>query len=250
MATDRKIIRGLGHSHVWGLARAARQEDHALQGYNIRFPIAGSRSTPGGLMFTNATGQSVVNPLIATQILPLQDDAAPIILSSLYGNGHFWIAASEDAEPFDIIHPECRERTPGERRVMPSRLMVEFFKRTNAELLGLFAWLKRIGYDQVLQISSPPPPPEPGSAVVGKIGLRGGVVAHPLLVLKVWYCERDALREICAEAGAIFVDAPSAALVSGGFTRPDLLMDGMHGTAEYGSLALAEIARTLELARA
>jgi hypothetical protein len=233
-------ILAIGHSHAWALARAARSPGFDLQGHRIEFPVIGSKSTLGGLLVEDCAGNLVLNPAIEAASAACVAAPERFLISSLYGNGHFWLTAAEHREPFDIICPATRRPVPGDRRILPRRLIIDVFKRTDAQLPELFRRLQARGFSRMVQISAPPPPGTPGIAIREKLQKQGAAPAHPLLVLKVWHCQAEALRELCAEAGVAFVEPPDEALSEEGFARDDLLVDGMHGTTDYARLALAK----------
>jgi hypothetical protein len=241
-------ILAVGHSHAWALARAARSPGFDLRGHRIEFPVIGSKSTPGGLLVEDGAGGLVLNPSIEAASAACMTEPERFLLSSLYGNGHFWLTAAEHSEPFDIICPAIRRPVPGDRRILPRRLIIDVFKRTDAQLPELFRRMKALGFSRMVQVSAPPPPGTPGTAIREKLQKHGAAPAHPLLVLKVWHCQTAALRELCAEAGAVFVEPPEEAISEEGFSRDEWLVDGMHGTTDYARLALAKALDALKAA--
>jgi len=190
------------------------------------------------LVVKTLDGSVIPNPVFSALPRP-ENDGRPVLLSCLRGGGHFRLCSSEHTEPFDIVHPRAQWCVPGERRRISGQAVTESIKcneRLVAVVLGQF---KQIGYRNIIHFQAPPPPESLPPSFSDRVRKMGGVPSNPLHILKAWYCQDDANRDLCAEAGVTYFRIPPEALTVDGFLRAEYCSpDGMHGNAEFGRMML------------
>lgn len=237
---------GFGHSYAWALRRASQDRKFKPGGYDINFPaeLVGSRQFSGGVVVKTLDGEIIPNPIFSALPTPSRG-ADQVLLSCLFGNGHFQICSSEHPDPFDIVHPKASGRIKGARRSLSGRAVTEAFKRNDGSMILLFKCLKRHGFNRIIHFQSPPPPEDLPPEFVSRVHEAGGTIPSPELILRAWFCQDDASRELCKDADVTYFEIPSDALTARGFLRAEFCRDGMHGTHEFGRLLLE---RALEVA--
>jgi len=222
-----------GHSHAHSLRRASSDPSIPRA---MSVPVAGSRAFPGYLTHENRP-ISIVWDSIRT--LVSQTGEKVVFGSAFFGNEHTRLGLAERSEPFELVHPTYPVLLEDRRRrIIPVAAIRAAISERLEPLKFLFEVLRRREEIATIMQFSSPPPTSSNARVETIVQSNGCEAGHPILRLKLWYCQQDVLQELCSEFDAILVEPPRSLLASG-FLQEKYSRDGVHGTTQYGRSLLA-----------
>lgn len=220
---------GLGHSHVVALAKGA----YALQASAAMFdgrPIAGRFHYLYDKTFEPAFVDGATRLALNPKILEALAAGAPeFVLASMGGNEHNVLSIVQLYQRYDFILGEAPD-LPLEpnAEILPEALIRETLREWMDEKVAVLRAVRRATTLPIVQIAPPPPLPRAQVIAHPKEFFRNAVDLRKLspdpLRHKMWRLQLGLYRELCAEIGVLYVEAP-----------PDMLDgDGMLAEKAWG----------------
>ena len=178
-----------------------------------------------------------------------------ILVSTIFGNGHFILGGIKHDIPFDFIEPSRQsEFYRSERTIIPYSLFRLRAHRSTEVLLGILKIFVDDFLLSVIHVSSPPPTADNFilATYVNRTDTRKSAastnelcVEDPEIRLKTWRLFEDVAKEVVEAAGGLYMPPPSEALDHQGYLLKEFEGDGFHANTKYGNAVLRQLAEFL-----
>jgi hypothetical protein len=242
---------GLGHSHVVALAKGA----YALQAqgamvagetFACRFHyLYDARYEPP---FISEGGELRLNRSIGEA---LRENDPRFILTSIGGNEHNVLSIAQRDRRFDFILGEEPNLPVDDRaELLPEAAVRETLRDWMKDKTDVLTAIRAATGAPIVQIEPPPPLPRAQVLAYPKEFFRSLLdqrnMSSDTLRYKMWRVQSELLREICAEAGIVYVRNPPDVIDSDGMLlRHACGKDATHANDSYGEAIVARALRCI-----
>jgi hypothetical protein len=253
---DTRTVCLFGQSHVACLRRAYNYSRYVpSKGFNVKFILTDKKRFPNNelVVFGGPDGQMIHPSLTeAFQQHDVHSGATETwLVSVVRGNDYNFFGLLEPDPVFDFIHPDLPDlplRT--DAQLVPYAVIKDKFVEKAEIARRFYRLLPRQGIAGVLHIESPPPIPNERQirrAVDTKflIKMHGRSksvgISSPEFRMKLFRCQSDVMREVCADTHVVYVTAPAETLDEHGYLKKRAWQGATHGSSWYGRYMMQKI---------